>query len=71
MLGAVASYWVFVDGAAAPLHGVFGTTSPLQVFDDSLMEFLPAPGTHTYTVRARDASGNLGPPSSPLTVVVR
>jgi hypothetical protein len=69
--GAVAGYWVFVDGATAPLNGVFGLTSPLRVWDDSLMELVPAPGTHTYTVRARDPSGNLGPPSNPLTVVVR
>jgi hypothetical protein len=69
--GAIETYWVFVDGAASPLHGTYRPTSPLQVWDDSLMEFLPAPGTHTYTVRARDTSGNLGPPSNALTVVVR
>jgi len=69
--GSIASYWVFVDGSDTPLLGVFGTTSPLQVFDESLMELVPAPGTHTYTVRARDTSGNLGPPSNALAVVVR
>jgi hypothetical protein len=68
--GAVTGYLVFVDGSATPLNATFGTTSPLQVWDDSLMEFLPAPGTHTYTVRARDASGNVSPPSDALTVVV-
>jgi hypothetical protein len=69
--GAVAGYSVFVDGATAPLNSVLGTTSPLRVFDPLSWELVPAPGTHTYTVRARDASGNVGPPSNPLTVVVR
>jgi hypothetical protein len=66
----VVGYLVFVDGDSNPLFSVFGTTAPLQVFDDSEMDNFPEPGLHTYTVRARDASGNLGPPSA-LTVLVR
>jgi hypothetical protein len=50
---------------------VVALPGPLQVWDDSLMEFLPpSGGTHTYTVRAFDPSGNLSSRSNAVTVRV-
>jgi Fibronectin type III domain len=68
--GAISGYRIFVDGDPFPLNTVFGPPAPLQVWDDSLMEFLPRSGTHTYTAKAFDSSGNESAPSNALSVVV-
>jgi Fibronectin type III domain len=61
------TYQVFVDGDSFPLFATSRLTSPLQI---DCGEPFPGPGAHTYVVRARDESGNLSPPSEPLTVVL-
>jgi Fibronectin type III domain len=66
----VTRYLVFVDGDTFALFSTAGLTSPLQILDPCGCEPVPGPGTHTYVVRARDESGNLSPPSAPLTVVL-
>jgi hypothetical protein len=52
----VTSYKVFRDGAPSPMASVVGTT-----FSDTS---LPPSTTHSYTVMASDAVGNLSPPSN-------
>jgi hypothetical protein len=66
----VTRYLVFVDGDSFALFSTAGLTSPLQILDPCGCEPVPGPGAHTYVVRARDESGNLSPPSAPLTVVL-
>jgi hypothetical protein len=45
-----------------------GTTVPLQRFYDPMQDaYYPAAGTHTFTVKARDASGNISAVSNPVT----
>jgi fibronectin type III domain protein len=65
----VTRYRVFVDGDPFALFSTTRLTSPLQI-SDGCCEFFPGPGPHTYVVRASDESGNLSPPSAPLTVVL-
>jgi hypothetical protein len=66
--GSIAGYTTFVDGVAH--RATTGLEAPLRVLDPVTGELTPGPGTHTYTVKARDPSGNLSAPSNAVTVTI-
>jgi chitinase len=67
--GTISIYVVFVDGVE--LSRTRNTNASLRGFDPVTWEPLPRPGTHVYTVRAKDPSGNLSADSNGVTVVIR
>jgi chitinase len=63
---AVGDYWLFADGDLVFRGGPGADFFTLTEVDCTLFHGL----THTFTVRARDVTGNLSEPSGPLTVTV-
>jgi chitodextrinase len=58
-------YAVYADGVELAF---VGRRLRFATFDDFQCVETLLPGTHTYTVRATDRSGNLSPPSNPLVL---
>jgi hypothetical protein len=68
--GTIAGYGVYYDGSS-PYQGTTGTSVPLQQTCDPMFdECFPASGSHTFTVKARDPSGNDSPASNSVTALV-
>jgi hypothetical protein len=67
--GTITIYTVFVDGTE--LSRTRSTNASLRANDPYTGELLPRPGTHVYTVKAKDPSGNLSTDSNGVTVVIR
>jgi chitodextrinase len=62
---AVLEYELYADGHE---HAFAGTRTVFETFDANRCVDTLLPGTHTYTVRATDRSGNQSAPSNPVTV---
>jgi chitodextrinase len=58
-------YALYADGVELVFAG---RRTRLALFDEIRCEETLLPGTHTYTVRATDRSGNLSPPSNALVL---
>jgi hypothetical protein len=67
--GKITHYTIRANGAfIRATRDLFG---PLTGWDPIEGRPIPGPGTHTYTVTAKDPSGNESAPSDPVTVVIR
>jgi hypothetical protein len=68
--GTITGYDVFYDGSS-PYASTTGTSVPLQqTFDPMQGSYFPTAGSHTFTVKARDPSGNISAPSNTVTATV-
>ena len=68
--GTISRYTVFVDGVAR-VRGRMGTgTAQLQVLDPVTGRPTPGSGTHVFTMKATDSSGNVSGPSNAVTVQI-
>jgi hypothetical protein len=68
--GTISYYLVFYDGSLS-YEATTGTSVPLQQTYDPMMDsYSPPAGSHTFTVKAIDPSGNVSSPSNSVTATV-
>jgi hypothetical protein len=68
--GTIVVYGVFYDGSSL-YQGTSETSVPLQQWYDPMQDvYFPTAGSHTFTVTARDPSGNDSAASNSVTAVV-
>jgi hypothetical protein len=69
--GTIAGYMVYFDGSNS-YRGTSGETSVTleQTCDPMFDECFPSSGTHTFTVKGRDPSGNVSSESNAVTAVI-
>jgi chitinase len=67
--GKVAHYTIRANGAF--IRSTMDTFGPLTGWDPIAGQPIPGPGRHSYTVTAKDPSGNESAPSDPVIVEIR
>jgi hypothetical protein len=68
--GTIVGYSVFYDDSS-PYQATNGTSVPLQQWYDPMQDaYFPTAGSHLFTVKARDPSGNMSAASNAANAVV-
>jgi len=68
--GTISRYQVFADGVLRARGRMTTSTAQLQVLDPVTGRPTPGSGTHVFTMKATDSSGNVSGPSNAITVQI-